>query len=305
MATPKTPVWQMNLALLLGKNLLLTPGVYALDAPIEVWRPDTVVLGLGFPTLVPQRGTAAVVVEGRGSRLAGVIVDAGPVRSPVLVEVGRAHGLGFGGGGDASDPTTLSDVFFRVGGATVGSATTSLEVNLDHVIVDDVWAWRADHGATAGSTGWTVNPGAHGLVVNGDDVTALGLAVEHYEKEQVLWRGNGGETIFYQSELPYDVPSQAAWMDGAANGYPSYVVANGVTTHQAYGVGVYSFFNQGLPIVEDNAIAVPAASGVAVHDAGTVFLNGSGQMTHVVDGVGATANQGNGGVLQPVVVYPQ
>ncbi len=304
-ATPSTPEWEMNLALLLGKNLLLTPGVYALQQPIEVWRPDTVVLGLGFATLVPQRGRAAMEVAAKGVRVAGVIVDAGPVKSPVLLQVGLSRGFPFGGSGVASDPTTLNDVFFRVGGATVGSATTSLAINQDHVIVDDVWAWRADHGTTAGSTGWTVNPGDHGLVVDGDDVTALGLAVEHYEKEQVLWRGNGGETIFYQSELPYDVPSQAAWRDGGANGYPSYVVANGVRTHEAYGVGIYSFFNQGLPIVEDNAMTVPQASGVAVHDAGTVFLNGSGQITHVVDGVGGTAQQSNAGQLQPVVQYPQ
>ena len=306
-ATPATPAIEMTVALLLGKDLLLTPGVYQLDAPIEVFRSDAVILGMGFATLVPQHGTPAIAVEsGNGIRIAGLIVDAGPVRSPVLVRVGRERKLPFLGDTDGSrpDPTTLSDVFFRVGGATIGAATTSLEVNQDHVILDDIWAWRADHGAQANATGWTVNPGDHGLVVNGKDVTATGLAVEHYKKEQVLWKGNGGETIFYQSELPYDVPSQAAWMDGAAQGYPSYVVAGDVGTHQAYGFGVYSFFNQGLPIVEDSAITVPQRNGVAVHDAGTVFLNGSGQITHVVNGVGTTASSADAGTLQPVVAYP-
>lgn len=59
------------------------------------------------------------------------------------------------------------------------------------------------------------------------------------------------QTIFYQSELPYDPPGQAAWMDGTANGYPSYVVSNAVSTHQAYGLGISSFFNQGVNIIED------------------------------------------------------
>ena len=43
----------------------------------------------------------------------------------------------------------MQDVFFRIGGATAGSATDSLVVNSSHVILDDIWAWRADHGAGA------------------------------------------------------------------------------------------------------------------------------------------------------------
>ena len=152
--------------------------------------------------------------------------------------------------------------------------------------------------------GWTVNTASHGLVVNGDRVTALGLAVEHYQKEQVLWNGNAGQTLFYQSELPYDVPSQSAWTDDTANGYPSYVVTGLAGTHQAHGLGIYSYFNQGVPIVEDNAITVPDTPGVTVQDAGTVFLNGSGQITHVINGTGPTANKQNDGQLQPVVSFP-
>ena len=128
------------------------------------------------------------------------------------------------------------------------------------MILDNIWAWRADHG---NGVGWTLNTADHGVVVNGDRVLATGLAVEHYQKQQVLWNGNHGETIFYQSELPYDPPSQAAWMDGTANGYPSYVVTGNVNTHQIFGSGIYSFFNQGVPIVEDNAMTVPAGSGSA------------------------------------------
>jgi hypothetical protein len=235
-------------------------------------------------------------------QVAGLIVDAGPVPSPVLFQIGKPHGAK---PSDPTDPVTLNDVFFRIGGATVGSAATSLEVNHDNVLLDDIWAWRADHGA--GAT-WTGNPADRGLVVNGDNVTALGLFVEHYQKEQVLWNGNGGNTIFYQSELPYDPPNQAAWMDGSAHGYPSYVVSDGVATHQAYGLGIYSFFDPTRTnnnyIIEDNAMTVPAADGVSVHDVGTVFLSGTGEITHVIDGVGTTANQSNAGQLHPVVTYP-
>ncbi len=324
-ADPTTHVEEINEALDRGKNLILTPGVYQLKHSIDVRRPDTVVLGLGLATLVPQHGNAALTVGNvDGVQVAGLIMDAGPVNSKVLFEVGHnsddegnwgyaAH-RGGGEGDDRRDndgrhagpsnPISISDVYFRIGGATVGSATTSLQIDRDNVILDNIWGWRADHGATANSTGWTVNTGDHGLVVNGDNVTATGLFVEHYQKDQVQWNGNGGQTIFYQSELPYDPPSQALWSKGSANGYPSYVVNPNVTSHTASGMGIYSFFNQGINIIEDSAITAPSSPNVSFHDAGTVFLNGSGQITHVINSVGTTASSANGGQLQPVVSYP-
>ncbi len=316
LAQPTTPVGEINLALLLGKNLILTPGVYHLNAPLVIERPNTVILGLGLATLVPQKGTEAITVaDVDGVNISGLIVDAGPVNSPVLLKMGFGlPGLPLPRGGffsHVSNPSSLHDVYFRVGGATPGKATTSLEINSADVLIDDTWAWRADHGVPT-SVGWTANTASHGLVVNGDRVTALGLAVEHYQKEQVLWNGNAGETLFYQSELPYDVPSQSAWTSSTtdtmthstANGYPSYVVTNLAGTHQAHGLGIYSYFNQGVPIIEDNAITVPSTPGITVQDAGTVFLNGSGQITHVLNGVGPTAESQTAGQLQPVVSFP-
>jgi hypothetical protein len=306
-ANTSTSVQKINAELASGQSLILTPGVYQFDRSIEVKKPDTVVLGLGLATLVPQSGNAAITIGAvDGVEVSGLIVDAGPVNSPVLFQIGKPNGSK---PNDPTDPVTLNDVYFRIGGATLGRASTSLEVDHDNVILDDIWAWRADHGANPAEIGWAVNVGDHGLVVNGDNVTALGLFVEHYEKEQVLWNGNGGETIFYQSELPYDPPIQSAWMDGSANGYPSYVVSDGVTTHHAEGLGIYSFFdptrNNGNFITEDNAMTVPVVPGdVTVHDAGTVFLNGTGQITHVINGVGATVSQTNADVVSPVVTYP-
>ena len=225
-ATPSTPVLAIDAALALGRDLILTPGVYDLKAPIVVSRPGTIVLGLGFPTLVPQDGTAAMqVLSVPGVKLSGMIFDAGPRNSRVLLQVGGPLGAGTG---SAADPTLVQDVFFRIGGATAGSATTSLVVNDSHVILDDIWAWRADHGAGAG---WTGNTADTGLVVNGNDVTAYGLAVEHYQKTEVIWNGQQGEDIFFQNEMPYDPPSQAAWMSGpATDGYPAFQVTARVST---------------------------------------------------------------------------
>jgi len=297
-ATPGTSVLAIDAALALGKNLILTPGVYDLKAPILVTRPNTIVLGLGFPTLVPQNGTAALQVLGvPGVKLSGMIFDAGPKNSPVLLQVGGPLAAGTG---SAADPTLVQDVFFRIGGATAGSATDSLVVNSSHVILDDIWAWRADHGA---GVGWTSNTADTGLIVNGNDVTAYGLAVEHYQKNEVIWNGQGGQDIFFQNEMPYDPPSQAAWMSGSADGYPAFVISPKVTSFSGYGLGSYCFFNQGVPIESATAFSVPDAPGVQLNDVFTRFLNGSGSIDHVVNGTGAAVTADNPGPSD-VVSYP-
>ena len=298
-ATPGTPVLAIDAALALGRDLILTPGVYDLTAPIVVSRPDTVVLGLGFPTLVPQDGTAAMRVLGvPGVKLSGMIFDAGPKTSPVLLQMGGPLAAGTG---RAADPSLVQDVFFRIGGASAGSATDSLVVNSSDVILDDIWAWRADHGA---GVGWTGNVAGTGLVVNGNDVTAYGLAVEHYQKNEVIWNGQRGEDIFFQNEMPYDPPSQADWMSGpTTDGYPAFLIPARVTSFSGYGLGSYCFFDQGVPIESATAFAVPDTPGVQLHDVLTRFLNGSGSIDHVVNDTGAAVTAGNPGPSD-VVSYP-
>jgi hypothetical protein len=296
-ASPSTPVGAINAALGTGKDLILTPGVYSLASPIEVTRPDTIVLGLGFPTLVPQHGTAAMQVNGgaSGAKLSGMIFDAGPRNSPALLRLDPSGSPG------AGDPTLVQDVFFRIGGATPGQATDSLVVDRPNVILDDIWAWRADHGA---GVGWTANTADTGVVINGDDVTAYGLFAEHYQKYQVIWNGQGGTDIFFQNEMPYDPPSQAAWMASPAqDGYPAFLVTHRVTSFQGYGMGSYSFFELGIPIEASTAFQVPDTPGIQMHDLLTVFLNGSGGIQHVVNDTGAAVNSANHGPSD-VVSYP-
>ena len=303
-AQPSSTLAEINKALTEGKNLILTPGIYQFSGSIHITRPGTIVLGLGYATLVPQTGTPAITVaDVDGVQLAGLVIDAGPINSPVLVQLGTQQNSR---GRHEWNPTSLNDVFFRIGGATPGLATTSLEVDSNDVILDNIWAWRADHG---NGVGWTDNVADHGLVVNGDYVTALGLAVEHYEQNQVVWNGEHGQTIFYQSELPYDVPSESAWMQGAVDGYSSYAVSSWVKDHHAYGLGVYSFFDQGVDVVENSAITVPDADDVSVTHAVSVFIGGSGSITHIVNDAGASVG-GSFGLsylpsypVTPCVVY--
>jgi hypothetical protein len=302
-ATPATSVAAINVALATGKNLVLTPGVYNLSAPITVTRPGTVVLGLGFATLVPQKGNAALVVlPNTGVKVSGLIVDAGPVNSPVLVSVG-VPGLA----GAAGNPDLISDVFFRIGGAetTPTSATVSLLDNASHSIIDDVWAWRADHG---NAVGWTANKADTGLVVTGADVTAYGLAVEHYQKSEVVWSGQGGTDIFFQNELPYDVPSQAAWNESASfNGYPAFQVGSGVKTFQGYGMGSYVVFFDTAPTLHvTEAFQAPQTAGVQFHDVFGLWIRGSGGLDSVINGTGGPATDTTDANHAPVdvVSYP-
>ncbi len=270
----------MNAQLDAGKNLLLTPGIYDLTEPIRVMRPDTVVMGLGFATLRPVKGTAAMTIaDVDGVIVAGLLFDAGEQISPVLLEVGPAGSKA----SHAQNPISLHDVFFRVGGAGVGSAKVDLRINSNDTIVDHTWIWRADHGA---GVGWDRNLSDNGMVVNGNNVTAYGLFVEHHQQFQVLWNGQGGRTYFYQSEIPYDPPNQASYTSATGtNGWASYKVADSVTTHEAWGLGIYSVFRH--PNVNlTRAIEVPRTPGVRFHHMITVALDNLGQISNVIDDMG-------------------
>jgi hypothetical protein len=302
-AQPSDSVATINAALGSGKNLILTPGIYNLNQSIQVTRPDTVVLGLGFPTLVPQNGNVSMsVASAKGIMLSGMIFDAGATNSPTLLLFGNGHGAS---DHDASDPSTIQDVFFRIGGATPGKATTSLVVNSDNVILDDIWAWRADHG---NGVGWTSNTADTGLVVTGNNVTAYGLFVEHYQKYEVIWSGNGGTDIFFQNEMPYDPPSQSAWMEApGVDGWAAFKVTGNVTSFNGYGMGSYSFFNQGVNIYAANAFEVPTnLPAGSMHDLLTIFLStaGSGGILNVINNTGGSSTIANPDTPVTVVSYP-
>jgi hypothetical protein len=298
-ANPSTSVAAIDVALALGKNLVLTPGVYNLNAPIIVSRPDTIVLGLGFATLVPQKGNAALVVlPNKGVKVSGLIVDAGPVNSPVLVSDGTPLLPG-----SATDPNTIQDVFFRIGGAetTDTHATVSLLDNASNSIIDDVWAWRADHG---NDVGWTENTADTGLVVTGNNVTAYGLAVEHYQKSEVVWSGQGGTDVFFQNELPYDPPTQADWNESSTfSGYPAFQVANNVKTFNGYAMGSYVvFIDTTATLNVTEAFQAPTVPGVKFNNVFGVWISGSGGLDSIVNGTGGPVTSTNPGTVEPVDV---
>jgi len=288
----------LNAQLNKGRNLLFTPGIYDLTEPIRVNRANTIVMGLGFATLHPTHGTAAVTTADVGGvEISGLLIDAGSEMSPVLMEIGPEGSKTL----HLQNPTTLHDVFFRVGGAGVGRAQVNLRINSNDTIIDHTWIWRADHGS---GVGWTSNLSANGLVVNGSNVTAYGLFVEHHQQFQVLWNGNGGKTYFYQSEIPYDPPDQPTYTSAAGiNGWASYKVADAVNDHEAWGLGIYSVFRR-PNVVLTRAIEAPVHINVRFHHMITVALDDKGEISNVIDDKGGPTSVAPHRVTPKLAEFP-
>jgi hypothetical protein len=310
-ASPADSVQRINRELARGRHLLLTPGMYDVDRSIRVRRPGTVVLGLGHPTLTAVDGAVPLTIaDVPGVVVAGVTIDAGTTESPALLRVGSSDGdRGRGDGRDRRgrlDPTTLSDVYLRVGGPYVGRTVVGMEINSDDVLVDHTWVWRADHGVEgfSGDTErWFTSTGRNGVVVNGDRVTATGLFVEHFQQHNTIWNGEDGTVVLYQNELPYDPPSQAEWTNGDILGWAGYKVADDVERHALFGGGVYVFNRNDPSIRTENGFEVPVTPGVQLNRIMTVNLT-AGTIDHVVNGVGEAADTTRVGVPVYVTRYP-
>jgi len=289
----------INAALNQGKNLLLTPGIYPLAESIKVNRANTIVMGMGYATLTPTNGNSVLeVADVDGVTVSHLMVDAGATNSPALIRVGENGS----NASHASNPTVLHDIFVRVGGNGVGRADVSLQVNSHDVIIDHTWLWRADHGD---GVAWDLNTAANGLVVNGNNVSAYGLFVEHFQEYQVLWNGNNGRTYFYQSEIPYDPPTQDQWRSAAGvNGWASYKVADSVTQHDARGMGIYAVFLR-PNVFLSRAIETPTSPNVKFEHMVTVNLTQDGGIQRVINNTGDATPPGVAVQTPRVTTYPQ
>ncbi len=278
----------INAALEEGKNLLLTPGIYHLNEAIRVNREDTVILGLGYATLVPDNGNACIETDDvNGVRIAGILFDAGAVESETLLRVGKQTKES--NAATISKPeesVVLSDLFFRVGGVPGYTAKTKncAEIWKDNVIGDNFWIWRADHGD---NVAWNLNTAANGIIVEGDNVTMYALMVEHFQEYQTVWNGEGGRVYFYQSEIPYDVPNQSSWMshEGTVNGYSSIKVGDSVLSYEAWGIGIYSYHRDA--VVDLNSVMeVPDTELVKIHNICAVMITGNPGISHIINNTG-------------------
>lgn len=278
----------INVALQNGKNILFTPGIYAIDKPLRVSHPETLIMGIGLTTLQSTNGNSIIEVSDiDGVTLCGLMLDAGKKPSETLLRVGETGSRK----NHQANPTFLYDVYFRVGGPFEGSTSSCFIINSHNVVVDNTWLWRADHG---NRVGWDKNRCANGLIVNGDHVTVYGLFNEHFQEYQTLWNGDNGKVYFYQSEMPYDPPTMDSWKHYGTGGYASYKVADRVKTHEAWGVGVYCVFRQCSPLVE-SAIETPESIEKNIHHSITFWLSGNNTsiIRHIINNKGNSVNMTN------------
>lgn len=302
-ATPSHSVSTINNALSQNKHLIFTPGVYDIAESIHVENANTVVLGLGIATLTAVNGAIPLkIADKEGIIVSGVTIDAGTVRSPVLLQVGEP---GSSAKMEPHNPITLHDIYFRIGGPHIGSTDIALQINSDYVLIDHTWIWRADHGiedfdTTDGFEGdnerWRTNIGINGIVVNGNNVTALGLFVEHFQEHNTIWNGEGGRVYFYQNELPYEPLTQEQWMtpDGT-KGWAGYKVSESVKDHELIGGGVYCYNRNNPSVVTENGFESPNTPGVKLKRVMTRNLSGPGIVKNVVNGVGGQVDTDNRG----------
>jgi len=301
----------INTALRSGKHLFLTPGIYQLTEPIRIEREGTIVLGTGLATLRSMEGNACMEVAGDAKvTLAGILFDAGPKETEYLLAVGTGADTmdtdaaeagaikadtaeADAAEGSENAKTLLADLFFRVGGAKGYATNVKCCVKLcqDGIIGDNFWVWRADHGA---GVGWNNNRAANGILVSGDDVTIYALLVEHFQEYQTIWEGENGKIIFYQCEIPYDVPDQESWRshEGAVNGFASIKIADTVRRHEAWGLGIY-LYNRDAEVELRSAMEVPdGAEDIRIHNICTVMITGNPGMSHIINEEGEAVTRG-------------
>ena len=268
-----------------GNHIIFTPGIYNLDKSINVTKSDTILLGTGMATLVSGKGHPCVIIgdDTEGVRVSGLLLQAGKIKSQTLLQWGLSKTKG-----NSSNPGIIQDVFARVGGPDYTSVSTvsMMEINQGYVIIDNTWLWVADHG---NKVGYGINTSDHGLIVNGDNVSAYGLMVEHNDNDNVLWNGNNGFVSMYQSEFRYDLPNTA---DTSA--IVSLRVSDGVTDFNGWGMGAYCFFpNAPIKIMNGFASPISKPPGVKLTNLVTVFLDGKegSEITHVINDVGNSVHR--------------
>lgn len=101
----------INAKLAEGLHIVFQPGNYVLEDSIQVTKANTVLLGLGLATLIANTGKPCITVASvEGVRIAGFLLQAGPVESSALLDMQS------NGAGNAANPSVVSDVYARVGG---------------------------------------------------------------------------------------------------------------------------------------------------------------------------------------------
>jgi hypothetical protein len=92
-------------------------------------------------------------------------------------------------------------------------------------------------------------------------------------------------------------------MDGPSRGFAAYRVADGVTSHEAWGLGSYCYFRANPAVTLDHAFEAPTRPGVRFHNLTTVSLGGGvGTIANIVNQAGDEVRAGQ--TLATLSSYP-
>ena len=274
----------MNAALASGKNLLLDPGTYVLDAPLTIAKPDKVVMGLGDPILRADNTATLVVKNSAPSTVLSKFnadgrafdpADMGPFALNQVVIGDTPHGAG-----SWNDPTALTDV------SSVSGSTNGFLLNQNYTILNQGQIQTNNNsGDGYTTTNWTASSGNTGAIVNGDHNTWQGIWLEHFKKTEITWNGEYGNVEFLENErpltVPYDNPGEIGvqphvWkMSADFDGYPALAITPTVHHFRLDGFQSWSRLGNGCYCNVTSVITTPLKPGVTFHALFTGEILGS------------------------------
>lgn len=259
--------------------IVLKPGIYYLKSPI-ILKSNQYLIGLGMVTLRTCSNQPCIKTDDnvKGIFLYSLILEAGitddlkTTNFTSLLQLGNTTPL--------DKPINnipvnfLSDIFFRFGGNTkLIPRNTFMKImviiNLNNVLIDHIWVWRADHDENdnnnSSTKDWQVK---HNIINKGNNIIYYGLFAEHAINNCVEFYGDDCKVYFFQNEAAYEfnpnkvgsdylykimpVPDNQSsgdigtkmYVDLRGNKIYSYYVDDSVTTHTLMGSGAYTvFFN--------------------------------------------------------------
>ncbi len=320
-ATPSDTVDIINNMLNTYRAVILTPGTYNLPSPIEITQDNKVLLGIGYPILIPTQQNACVVVGNvTGVRVGGLLLQAGFINntgdkmSDSLLQWGIPPI-------DSTTDGFLYDCFARAGYYTNSSIPIAVKkmftIASSNVTCDNVWAWRADSDlfgpVNLTRTMHLAAQCPNGTVILGNNVIAYGLSCEHMNffpnadfgfgpmttRNLLEWYGENGKCYSYIGTFPIDGLNFILGNYGSAG----YVVGTKVVQHVAYDVGIYSRLTAPVfagvsvpPVVVNQGIVVPNVPGeIQFFTAFTRILSGNGTINCVINGPGGTGGGNTSG----------
>ena len=225
-----------------------------------------------------------------GINISGLIFDAGPTQSSSLLQIGTEGSTA----NNASNPVTVDDVFFRVGGAEAGTVATAFVDNSNNSIIDDTWIWRADHGAAPAAGRATSRPPASWSTAATSRPPASRSSTSSSTRRSGTVRA--ALTSSSRTRTRTRCPARASGCRAPPRtATPPSTSRRASPRSPGTGWAATPTSTRAWPSRTPWDSRRRSPSGIHLYDLFTVFPNGSGGIESVVNGTGAAVSPTNGG----------